>query len=446
MTSLRARLFVGLTAVILLTGCVGAVFSYFWAFDEAIEMQDSVLIQIGGLLHNGSVNGDRTLRGVDAEAAVDVVELGTALPGGAAEEQLWSLQDGLHVAPVAGQSKRVLLRTRPDRSRFAVLQPTDVRDDIAGNMALRTLLPIAALIPCLLLVIALVIARSLRPMIRLADDIDVRRGDDMKPLPLVGAPSELRPFIASINGLLERMKSLMDRQRRFIADAAHELRTPITALGLQAENLAHIDLPETERERLAALRDGMARTKHLLEQLLALARHEADKACEAAVVSLDGIVKDLVADLQPEAERKGIDLGFELIEPVAARGEPIMVTTMARNLVDNAVRFTPSGGRVDIRVYREGGEAVLQITDNGPGIPPGDIEQIFEPFFRGSQPTEDGTGLGLSIVKRIVHQLGGSVVLENICSPPLTGLRATARLPGANVTSADREGAVLSLS
>jgi len=443
MTSLRARLFVGLTVVIVLTGCVGAVFSYYWAFDEAIEMQDSVLIQIGGLLHNGSVNGDRTLRGVDAEAAVDVVELGTALPGGAEEEQLWILQDGLHVAPFAGQSKRVLLRTRPDRSRFAVLQATDVRDDIAGNMALRTLLPIAALIPCLLLVTALVVARSLRPMIRLADDIDLRRADDMKPLPLVGAPSELRPFIASINGLLERMKSVMDRQRRFIADAAHELRTPITALGLQAENLAHIDLPESERGRLAALRDGMARTKHLLEQLLALARHDADKACEAAVVSLDGIVKELVADLQPEAERNGIDLGFELIEPVAARGEPIMVTTMVRNLVDNALRFTPSGGRVDIRVYGEGGEAVLQITDNGAGIPPGDIERIFEPFFRGSRPTEDGTGLGLSIVKRIVDQLGGSIVLENICGPPLTGLRATARLPLAN---ADQEGAALSLS
>jgi two-component system OmpR family sensor kinase len=446
MTSLRARLFVGLTAVILLTGCVGAVFSYFWAFDEAIEMQDSVLIQIGGLLHNGSVNGDRTLRGVDAEAAVDVVELGTTLPVGAEERQLWSLQDGLHVAPFAGQSKRVLLRTRPDRSRFAVLQPTDVRDDIAGNMALRTLLPIAALIPCLLLVTALVVARSLRPMIRLADDIDLRRADDMKPLPLVGAPSELRPFIVSINGLLERMKSLMDRQRRFIADAAHELRTPITALGLQAENLAHLDLAEPARERLAALREGMDRTKHLLEQLLALARHDADKACEAALVSLDGIVKDLVADLLPEAERKGIDLGFELIEPVAARGEPIMVTTMVRNLVDNAVRFTPSGGRVDIRVYREGGEAVLQIADSGPGIPPGDIDRIFEPFFRGSQPTEDGTGLGLSIVKRIVHQLGGSIVLENICSPPLTGLRATARLPIANVTDGDEEGVALSLS
>jgi two-component system OmpR family sensor kinase len=268
----------------------------------------------------------------------------------------------------------------------------------------------------------------------------------MKPLPLAEAPSELRPFIASINGLLERMKSMMDRQRRFIADAAHELRTPITALGLQAENLAPLDLPESARERLAALKEGMARTKHLLEQLLALARHDADKSCDAAVVSLDGLVKGLVVELLPEAERKGIDLGFELIEPLATRGEPIMLTTMVRNLVDNAVRFTPRGGRVDIGVYREGGEAVLQIEDSGPGIPPGDIDRVFEPFFRGSRPTEGGTGLGLSIVKRIVDQLGGSIVLENICGPTLTGLRATVRLPAANTSAADQEGIALSLS
>jgi two-component system OmpR family sensor kinase len=269
----------------------------------------------------------------------------------------------------------------------------------------------------------------------------------MKPLPLVGAPSELRPFIASINGLLERMKSMMDQQRRFIADAAHELRTPITALGLQAENLAPLDLPEPARERLAALKEGMARTKHLLEQLLALARHDGGKPGEAAELSLDELVKDLVADLLPEAERKGIDLGFGLIEPLATRGEPIMLTTMVRNLVDNAVRFTPSGGRVDIGVYREGGEAVLQIEDSGPGIFPQDIDRIFEPFFRGSRPTEDGTGLGLSIVKRIVDKLGGSIVLENISGPTLTGLRATVRLPAANAAAADdHKGVALSLS
>jgi two-component system OmpR family sensor kinase len=445
-TSLRARLFVGLTAVILLSGCVGGMFSYFWAFEEAIEMQDSLLVQIGSLLQNGSVKSDQTLRGVDAEAEVDVVELGSAPRDRTEERQLWSLQDGLHATSFTGQSKRVLLRTRPDGSRFAVLQPTDVRDDIAGSMALRTLLPIAALIPCLLLVTALVIARSLRSMARLAHHINLRRADDMKPLPLLGAPSELRPFIASINGLLERMKSMMDQQRRFIADAAHELRTPITALALQAENLAPLDLPETARERLAALKEGIARTKHLLEQLLALARHGARESGEAAELSLDGVVKDLVADLLPEAERKGIDLGFEVIEPVATRGEPIMLTTMVRNLVDNAVRFTPSGGRVDIAVYREGGEAVLQIEDSGPGIPPGDIDRIFEPFFRGSRPTEDGTGLGLSIVKHIVGQLGGSIVLENISGPAVTGLRATVRLPAANATGTSQEGVALSLS
>jgi len=187
--SLRARLFIGLTAIILLAGCVGGVFSYFWAFDEAIEMQDSVLIQIGSLLQNGSVKSDQSLRGVDADAEVDVVELGTAPRGRAEERQLWSLQDGLHVTSFTARSMRVLLRTRSDGSRFAVLQPTDVRDDIAGNMALRTLLPIAALIPCLLLVTALVIARSLRPMVRLAGDLDSRRADDMTPLPLLGTPS-----------------------------------------------------------------------------------------------------------------------------------------------------------------------------------------------------------------------------------------------------------------
>jgi two-component system OmpR family sensor kinase len=257
--SLRGRLFVGLTAIILVAGCIGGAFSYCWAFDEAIEMQDSVLIQIGSLLQNGSVKSDQSLGGVDADAEVDIVELGTAPRGRAEERQLWSLKDGFRVTSFNSQSMRVLLRTRPDGSRFAVMQPTDVRDDIANSMALRTLLPIAALVPCLLLVTALVIARTLRPMIRLARDLDLRRADDMTPLTLVGTPSELQPFVVSINGLLMRMKSMMDQQRRFVADAAHELRTPITALGLQAENLDPVDLPEAARAACRAQRRYRAR-------------------------------------------------------------------------------------------------------------------------------------------------------------------------------------------
>jgi len=431
--SLRARLFVGMTAVIILAGCAGSAFAYFWAYDEAIEMQDSILIQIASLVRGGGFDSGQLLQGVDEDAEVVVIELGTAPRGSPEDRQLFSLQDGLRVASRKGHPIRVLLGTRPDGSRFAVAQRTAIRDEIAQDMAVRTLVPIAALVPCLMLITALVIAGSLRPVVRLARDLDARRADDMRELPAAGTPSELHPFIASINGLLQRIRLMLDQQRRFITDAAHELRTPITALSLQAENLEPVPLSAEGRERLAALRDGMRRTKHLMEQLLALARQDAGPSDMAEPVALDQLAKEVVADLLPEASRRSVDLGFALVEPVVAMGQPVMIGTVMRNLIDNAVRFTPSGGHVDIGIYREGVEAVLQIEDTGPGIPAEDLHRIFEPFFRGSRPAEDGTGLGLSIVKRIVERLHGSVVLENRSDGDQTGLRATVRLAAAEV-------------
>jgi two-component system OmpR family sensor kinase len=139
-----------------------------------------------------------------------------------------------------------------------------------------------------------------------------------------------------------------------------------------------------------------------------------------------------VADVFPDTVRKGIDLGFEIAEPVEIKAEPVMIATLIRNLIDNAVRFTSQGGRVDIGVYREGGHAVIQVEDTGPGIPSEDIDRIFEPFFRGSQTTDDGTGLGLSIVKRIVDRLDGTIALDNISNSASTGLRATIRFPNSD--------------
>jgi two-component system OmpR family sensor kinase len=436
--SLRARLFVGMTVVIILAGCAGGTFAYFWAFGEAIEMQDSILIQIASLVKGGGFDSGQPLHGVDEDAEVVVIELGTAPRGSPEDRQLFSLQDGLRMAQRAGRPIRVLLRTRPDGSRFAVAQRTAIRDEIAGELALRTLVPIAALVPCLMLITALVIAGSLRPVVRLARDLDSRRADDIRELPAAGTPSELHPFIASINGLLERIKSLLEQQRRFIADAAHELRTPITALSLQAENLEPVPLSAEGRDRLAALRNGMRRTQHLLEQLLALARQDAGLPDTAEPVALDRLAKEVVADLLPEAARRSVDLGFALVEPVLAIGQPVMLGTVMRNLIENAVRFTPGGGHVDIGVYREGRNAVLQIEDTGPGIATGDLDRIFEPFFRGSRPAEDGTGLGLSIVKRIVERLHGSVAIENRSEGDQTGLRATVRLPASDAAAPSR--------
>ncbi|MFH0297798.1 ATP-binding protein [Bradyrhizobium sp. 31Argb] len=427
--SLRARLFVGLTAIIVLTGVIGGTFAYLWAYSEAIEMQDSVLIQVGTFALNASVRESQPVNGVDAEAEVAVIELGTSPRGSADDRNLWTLPDGLHNGVYRGQPIRLLLRTRADGSRFAVTQRTEIRTEIADDMALRTLLPIVALVPCLLLVTALVIASSFRPMVKLAHDLDARRGDDIHELKAAGMPSELHPFLVSINGLLDRMRGMMEQQRRFIADAAHELRTPITALSLQAENLDPREMPPQARERLNALKSGMRRTKHLLEQLLALARQDAVQATVWETVSLDEIAKEVVADLLPEAAARDIDLGFRMAETVAVSGDALSLASAVRNLVENAVKFTPDGGSVDLGVYREGEMAVLQIEDTGPGIPPSDLDRIFEPFFRGERPTGEGSGLGLSIVKRIIDRCGGSIAFENVNGTGRSGLRATIKMP-----------------
>jgi two-component system, OmpR family, sensor kinase len=429
--SLRGRLFISLTAIVLLTGLMGGVFAYRWAFDEAIETQDSVLIQIAGLVQNGGFTGAQDLHGVDEDSEVWLMELGKAPQATAEERQLWRFPDGMRDATRKGRPVRVVLRTRSDGSRFAVAQRTGVRDEIASDMALRTVLPIAALIPCLMLVIAFVIARSLRPMVRLADELDVRRADDMAALPLRDLPSELNPFVSSINGLLRRMHQMMEQQRRFVADAAHELRTPLTALSLQAENLDQVELPQAARERLAVLRQGMHRSKHLLEQLLALARHDAATSDRVRweVVELDRAARGVVADLLQEAISRGVDVGFERAESVPVRGEPVMLAAMIRNLIDNALRFTPEGGKIDVAVYRDGATGVLRIEDTGPGVSPDEIGRIFEPFFRGDPPEGEGVGLGLSIVKRIVDRLGGSIEAANVTEPGRTGLRIAAKFP-----------------
>lgn len=429
--SLRAGLFIWLTTIIILTGALGAALVYKWAFGEAMELQDSVLIQLASLAQNVSFTRGQPLQGVEEDTDVWLIELGKTPRGPADDRQLFGLKDGLHIATRKSQPIRALVRTRSDGSRFAVAQPTAVRDDTARDMAVRTLLPVAALIPCLMLVTALVIARSLRPVVGLAGDLNARSADDLTPLPLADAPSELHPFIRSINGLLVRIKLLMDQQRRFIADAAHELRTPITALSLQAENLEAVELPDLARDRVAALGQGMRRTKHLLEQLLALARNEAVVVDprEMPLATLDGIAKEVLADLLPYALERGVDLGFQLIEPITVHAEPVMLATTLRNLLDNALRATPRGGHVDIGVYPQNGLATLQIEDTGPGIAPFDLERVFEPFFRGSNPEGEGSGLGLSIVKRVVQRLGGSIALENIIGPGRTGLRVTVHLP-----------------
>ena len=427
--SLRGRLLIGFTLMIVSTGVVAGAVGFQWAFDEAIEMQDSILTQIGALALNTRFQNDAPInRGVDAEAQVTIEELGDRPSGKPDTRALWTLQDGLHVVPRDQKPWRVLLGTRPDGSRFAIGQATAIRDEIARDSAFHIILPLAVLAPCLMLVIAIVVWQSLRPIVQLAGQLDARRASDLGKLSQEGTPRELHPFIASINRLLERIDTMMEQQRRFVSDAAHELRTPITAISLQAENLSQVELPPDSRDRVVALKNGARRTAHLLEQLLALARYDMESAPEIPVTSLDCCAKDVVSDFMSLAMDRGVDFGFAIIEPSPVRGEPATLSSVVHNLVDNALRHTPQGGRVDVGIYREGARVILQVEDTGPGIPVSDLERVFEPFVRGSRPAGEGSGLGLSIVKRIVERLKGSVTLENV---PKSGLRVTVSFPVA---------------
>jgi two-component system OmpR family sensor kinase len=434
MAGLRARLFAGTALLVVATGLAAGGLAFRWAFQEAIELQDAILVQVGELAVKNHLQAELpALGGVDAEARIVVEELSDAPDRPQSATVLPSipngLPDGIQTLPWRGEKWRVLVRTRPDGSRKAVGQPTAARDEIARDSALRTIIPLGALVPCLMLLVGVVIHWSFRPVSKLVSQLDAKRSDHLQMLPTHGMPIELHPFIASINRLLQRIAIMFDHQHRFIARAAHELRTPITALSIQAENLEHAELAEDRRNRLATLRSGIQRTAHLLEQLLDLAKYDENNLSHVPAVELDCIVKNAVAEFLPLARARSIDLGFDRIENVPVRVNPTGLAVLVSNLVDNALRYSPDGGQIDIGVSRQRDEAVLRIDDTGPGVPEAQLDRIFEPFNRGNRSDGDGTGLGLSIVRRIVDNHQGSISLENATSFGRTGLRVTVKFP-----------------
>jgi two-component system OmpR family sensor kinase len=256
-----------------------------------------------------------------------------------------------------------------------------------------------------------------------------RRPDDVEPVAVDGLPDEVRPVAEALNDLLARLRAALGRERAFLADAAHELRTPLTALDLQAQ--AVVDARDDDRDAaIGRLRAGVARVARLVEQLLALAREQDGVAPLAVPVDLDELLRRTVADFVPLAEAAGIDLGIEAAEAVRVSGDADALRRLLGNLLDNAVRYTPAGGRVDVVVARETGpppRAVVAVTDSGPGIPADQRERVFDRFHRVPGTAATGSGLGLSLARSIAGRHGGQVELED--GPGGRGLRAVLRLP-----------------
>ena len=311
-----------------------------------------------------------------------------------------------------------------------VAQPMSVRRQEAAQLALRTLAPFALLVPVLGLIVWLAVGRALQPLQRLARAVKTRRVNAVEPLSAERLPDEVRPLVDSLNDLLARLSAALDRERAFMADAAHELRTPLTALHLQLGELARASTESERAEAMGRLSEGMQRAIRLVEQMLALARQEPRADPTHTRFALDELGREIVAELVPLADARRIDLGMSEAQAVFVRGEREAVATLIRNLVDNAVRYTPAGGRVDVSVERSAAlpaQALVRVVDNGPGIARAERERVFDRFYRRPGTRQPGSGLGLAIVKAIAVAHGATVELGDGADG--RGLAVTVTLP-----------------
>lgn len=307
-----------------------------------------------------------------------------------------------------------------------IAQPQDERDRLATQTALRTLLPFAALMPVFGLLMWLGVGHGLRPLAAMSRAVSKRRPDALSPIGESGLPEELRPLGASLNGLLARLSDALSAQRRFTADAAHELRTPLAALKLQLDLARRNGATQGATASLDDLDAAVDRAAHLVEQLLTLARVEPEAlATQKTRCDLVAIAKDAIVARAGLAAHKAIDLGLAHAEPAVVEGDDTSLAILLSNLLDNALRHTPVGGRIDVAVRNTGGAPTLTVADNGPGIPPEDRERVFDRFYRGAGNEEPGSGLGLSIVKRIADAHGASISLDAPATG--TGLAVTVR-------------------
>jgi two-component system sensor histidine kinase QseC len=320
-----------------------------------------------------------------------------------------------------------------------IAEPFEYRDAALLRMLHAVALPILFALVLLTVLIGVVTERAFRPVRRMAADLSGRGADDLSAVNTAEMPVETHALGAALNGLLARHAEVLARERRFTADAAHELRTPLAALRAQAQVAARATTPSEARRALDKLQANIDRTTHLMSQLLALARLEPGSCFSSGQTTHANVVVDLVLeDLAQAAREKQVEITLEgCLQQLP--GSPEVLYLLIRNLLENSVRHVSEQGRVDITVIQREQYAVLSIKDNGPGIPSEERSRALERFYRIPGSASSGSGLGLSIVGRVVELLAGEIELS---APTIgTGLVVTVRLPFTGVQTQDQTAA-----
>ncbi len=432
--SIRRRLLVWLLSSVLAGGLGAAAVVFFQARDEVNEIFDYQLRQLALTLRDRTYFARQLAEVLQGEEALDFV-IQVWAPDGT---ELYESHPQLHVPGAVqlgfgrvenaqGQWRVFAIQQRG--LTIQVAQPMVVRDRVALEAAWRTLLPFLVALPLMGFLIWRLVGRELRFLESTAEAVARRTPEALEPIGEQGVPDEIRSLVGALNGLLGRLGGALEHQRQFVADAAHELRTPLTALRLQLQ-LAERARDEAERANAyRTLREGIARAVRLVEQLLALARIDPDAPAEqAGPVDLAQLVRSVVDAQRPNAVARGVALEARVDGAPVATGDRAALRTLLDNLVDNALRHA-GAGTVVVSAARAGDGAMLEVEDNGPGIPAAERERVFDRFYRGEGAAEGGSGLGLAIVRRIVERHGGGVELLEARGG--TGLRVCVRLPAA---------------
>jgi two-component system sensor histidine kinase QseC len=303
-----------------------------------------------------------------------------------------------------------------DTSRWSVLWARTLIDTswVLKQLSAESIRSIAIAIPCLLLPVWFAVMQGLRPLRQFSDRIAARGPNDMSPLGVVPKQTEMKPLAAALDALLTTLRQKVEAEQMFVANAAHELRTPLAVVTAQAHVLARAGTTEERTEAEQRLEAAMSRTSHLIHQLLALARMEMDQSPAGTRLDLAQLAREEIVHFVPAASARNIEISLEAPDRLVAMLDVQSLRSVLQNLTDNAIRYTRDGGKVVVKLFSRGDAIVFSVTDDGPGIAASDHARIFERFYRGERPPEaPGTGLGLTIVKVAAARMRGELNISS---------------------------------
>lgn len=410
--SLQVRISIALILMFLPLSIIAGAFSYYQTYHEAKELQDDLLRQTAAYINPKTT--DYTQIGSENHILIqtfgqeDTVPLSNSLGEG-----FHTIKGSVDDDDDDDDEYRAYIRQTP-QGKIAVLQETEYRDDLAATAAYQSVLPLLIALPLMILLTVWITYRAMRPVKTLSAALGKRRSDDLSPLDGEGVPSEIQGFVTAINQLLQRTGENIRRQQRFIADAAHELRSPLTALSLQAERLTKLPQSDEAREQTGLILQSIQRNRHLLEQLLTHARAQGSETQRNLTdISLQAQFRRVLQELMPLALNKQQDIGVAVENDIRIRADDTEIYTLIKTFTDNAIRYTPAGGRIDIGFSETPTTLTIWVEDDGPGIPAAERSRVTDAFYRILGTEQQGTGLGLSIADAIAKRYGGKLILAD---------------------------------